>query len=231
MKRWEDLSEKINQANTILQKSHEDRASLLEMVIDSTKDMVGQREVLIEKSERFGSERDAILREARGVKRRHDGLKAKLEVLVGEGSQESPEVNDSREELMALKRRFKTLRERRDELTAKIEELDEEIEELDERIETRRTEMREEAFGSYQNIGKANRDISQSRAEFGTLENEMTTLFAEIGRFISTYDRHPSCAKVARNHRSLISQMHALRLSITLNNRLAGRDVPQRPAE
>lgn len=225
-KKYTDLSGKIDSAHDTLQRSHDERASLLEMVVDSTKDLVAEREVLVEKSERLAAERESILTEARNVKRRHDGIKAKLEVLVGEGGQTSAEVDRSKEELVSLKKRFKELRERRDALAARIDSLDGEIEDLDGRIETRRSEMRDEAFGSYQNIGKANRDISQTRAELGLLETEMITLYSEIGRYILTHHEHPSLQNVVRKQRSLVGQMAALRLSITLNNRLAGREVP-----
>ena len=83
---YDELSVIVSSANVDLQRSHEQRAELLEMVVDSTKDFVVERESLIDKSERLGAEREAILGEARSVKRRHDGIKAKLEVLAGEGA-------------------------------------------------------------------------------------------------------------------------------------------------
>ena len=147
-----------------------------------------------------------------------------LEVLADEGGVTPPELlNSSMEELVELKKRFRALRERRDELAKRIESVDNEIEGLDGRIEERRGEMRDEAFGSYQDIGKANRDISQSRAELGMLENEMITLYCEIGRYVSTHDHEKACSPAVLPYRSLIAQMHALRTSINLNNILSGR--------
>lgn len=223
-RRYENLAGKIDNANETLQKSHDERASLLEMVVDSTKELVGKRDELIDRSERLTNEHDTILAEARSVKRRHDGLKAKLEVLAGEGAQATPDVYESKDELMQLKMRFKELRELRDNITERIETVDNEIESLDHRIEQRREEMRDEAFGSYQNIGKANRDISQTRAELGLLDKEMVTLFSEIGRYISVHYTHPTVSHVVRKNRSLVTQMAALRMSIQLNNKLAGRE-------
>lgn len=223
-RRYDDLADRINNANATLQQSHDERASLLEMVVDSTKELVVKRDDLIERSERLATEHESILDEARSVKRRHDGLKAKLEVLAGEGAQPTPDVYESKDELLQLKRRFKELRELRDDLTQRIESVDGEIESLDSRIEKRREEMRDEAFGSYQNIGKANRDISQTRAELGLLDKEMIALFSEIGRYISVHYAHPTVANVVRKNRSLVTQMAALRMSIQLNNKLAGRE-------
>lgn len=225
-KRHEDLAHKIDAANDSLQKSHDQRAELLGLVVDSTKDLVADRETLIAKSERLGSERDVILADARSVKRHHDGIKAKLDFLTGESGTHTPEVEESRKELLKLKGRFKALRQNRDTLAVKIDNIDKEIQDLDDRIEKRRGDMRDEAFGSYQNIGKANRDISSTRSEFGNLENEMVVLFAEIGRYILTNHTHPMLAKMVRRNRSLVNQMAALQISIHWNSQLSGREVP-----
>lgn len=224
-KRHAELASQLENASNTLQQSQDQRANLLEQVVDSTKDLVEERRSLVDKSERLGAERETILAEARAVKRRHDGIKAKLEVLAGEGAAAPEEVDASKEELLNLKKQFRGLRERRDSVAERIEEIDKEIKALDQRIEGRRAEMRDEAFGSYQNIGRANRDISQSRAQLGLLETEMVGLFTEIGRYVSVYYAEPSCTEVVKRHRNLISKMHALRVSITLNNRLAGREV------
>ena len=222
-KQYDELSGRIDSANVNLQKSHHQREELLGAVVDSTKDLVAERNKLVETNERLNVERETVLAEARTVKRRHSGIKAKLEVLVGEGSQASSEVDASKKELLALKRTFKGLRDRRDEVSVKISNIESELKELETRIESRRSEMRDEALGNYQNIGKANRDISNDRAELGSLENEMIALYSEIGRYILAHRRDPNVSSVAAKHRSLTNQMSALRVSINLNNRLSGR--------
>ena len=219
-----DLSGQISGASQILQQSHDQRADLLEKVVESSKDLVAEREGLIEKSERLGSERDLILREARAVKRRHDGLKAKLEVLTEEKG-DSEELEDTKSEISELKKRFGSLRTRRDQLAGRIEKIDNSISEIDGRIETRRKDIREEAFGSYQSIGKANREISTNRAELGVIEKEMSSLFSEIGRYLSMNHSHPDIQPVLKTSRPLVNQMKALRSSINLNNILAGREA------
>lgn len=222
-KEFANLTIEIEKANSVLQDSHDQRAELLEKVVDSTKDLVTEREALIEKSERLNSERDAIVREARSVKRRHDGLKAKLEVLAGEDDPGKSNLDDTERELSELKERFSQLKIRRNELSARILDLDEAIERMDETIEVRRKDLREEALGSYQSIGKANRDISSCRAELGVVEKEMATLFCEVGRYVAVNANHDSCREATRRHRGLIHQMSALRDSVTMNNHLAGR--------
>lgn len=225
-KEYASLTDEIENASLSLQVSHDERAELLEKVVDSTKDLVAEREDFIEKSERLNSERDAIVREARSVKRRHDGLKAKLDVLAEEGSSEQEKISEAEKELDELKTRFGRLKTKRNELSGRIEELDEKIEKLDDNIEARRKDLREEALGSYQSIGKANRDISTCRAELGIVEKEMSSLFCEIGRYISINSEHEACRNAARENRGLIHQMDALRNSVAMNNHLAGRAGP-----
>jgi chromosome segregation ATPase len=225
-KRHAELSTEINQANNVLVQSHEDRSGLLDKVAENTKDLVEEREKLVENSERLKSDRDAILREARLIKRRHDGLKAKLEVLAAEGQSDPAAVEAAHHDLNELKSQFTSLKTRRDELSQEIETLEKTIEAKAEHIETRRKTLREEALGSYQSIGKANKDISACRAELGNVEKEMCALFCEVGRFVSVNTQHQECRAATKTHRSLINQMTALRQSVTMNNHLAGRGAP-----
>lgn len=222
-KKYEELSHKIESANVNLSEFNEHRTDLLGKVVDSSKDLTEERTALAEKSERLKSERETIVSDARTVKRRHDGIKAKLEVLAGEDDQQSPKIEASRQELLRLKTHFKDLRDHRDALIIKIDSVESTLKDIDTRIEMRRSEMRDEALNNYQNIGKANRDLSHNRAEMSSLESEMIALFSEIGRYILSTHHDSSVAEVASNHRSLLNQMSALTLSITLNNRLAGR--------
>jgi len=222
-KSYEELSHKIESANVNLSDYNEHRTELLGMVVDSSKDLMEEQTALVEQSERLKSERETIVSDARLVKRRHDGIKAKLEVLVDEDDQHSPKIEASRQELLNLKTRFKELRDHRDALIVKIDSVENTLRDIDARIEARRSKMRDEALGNYQNIGKANQTLSSNRAEMGSLESEMIILYSEIGRHVLVNHHGPSFAKIASNHRSLLNQMSALTLSITLNNRLGGR--------
>ena len=225
-KEFSSLTEEIQRASQTLQISHDERAELLEKVVDSTKDLVADREELIEKSERLNSERDAIVREARSVKRRYDGFKAKLDVLAEEGSNDQEKIGETEKQLSELKTRFAKLKTKRNELSSSITELDDTIEKKDDSIEARRKDLRAEALDSYQSIGKANRDISTCRAKLGIVEKEMSSLFCEIGRYVAIKSNHESCRKVAQENRGLIHQMDALRDSVNMNNHLAGRTGP-----
>ena len=219
----------IESANVSLQKSHDHRAELLGMVVDSTKDLVEERTALEQTNERLNSEHKMIVSDARAIRRRHDGIKAKLEVLVGEGGPRSPELDASKQELLGLKKQFNTLRNRRDTVVGELESVEHALNNIETRIETRRSEVRDEALGSYQNLGKVNRDLSSNRVELGSLEGQMNTLFSEIGRYVLAHYREPSVTKVASAHYSLINQMSALDLSIKLNRLLSGERYETAP--
>ena len=175
-----------------------------------------------ESGERLRSEHEVVISEARSIRRQHEGIKAKLEVLMAEGSGDTPEIAASKEELLHLKNKFKSLRERRDAVLTEIEAAERSLKDLEIQIETKRTSIRGETLGSYQNLGKANRDLSHNRLELNSLEGQMNGFFAEIGRYILARYRDPALAEVASRHHGLIKQISALGLSIRLNRRLAG---------
>ena len=172
--------------------------------------------------ERLKSEHEIVISDARSIRRRHGGIKAKLEVLIAEGYGDNPEIDSSKEELLSLQKTFKTLRERRNAVVTEIETAESSLSEIESRIETKRTSIRGETLGSYQNLGRANRDLSQNRLELNSLEGQMSGFFAEVGRYILAKHRDPALAEVASRHHGLIKQISALGLSIRLNRRLAG---------
>jgi len=221
MKHKELVSE-IEVASGDLQKSQDQREEFLEMVVDRTKSLVEEREKMKESGERLRSEHEVVISEARSIRRQHEGIKAKLEVLIAEGSGDTPEIATSKEELVHLKNKFKSLRERRDAVLTEIEATENSLKDLEIQIETKRTSIRGETLGSYQNLGKANRDLSHNRLELNSLEGQMNGFFAEIGRYILARYRDPALAEVASRHHGLIKQISALGLSIRLNRRLAG---------
>ncbi len=226
MKQKELVSE-IEVANGDLQKSQDQRAELLGIVVDRTKLLVEEREEMKEAGERLRSEHDVLISDARSIRRHHEGIKAKLEVLIAEGPGDTPEIAASKKELLKLKKNFKSLRERRDAVVAEIESSDRSLNDMESRIETKRSSIRGEALGSYQNLGKANRDLSQTRLELNSLEGQMNGFFAEVGRYIVARHREPALSKITSRHHGLIKQISALGLSIRLNRRLAGeKDDP-----
>lgn len=224
MKHKELMSE-IEVASGDLQKSQNQREELLGVVADRTKALLEEREKIKEVGERLRSEHEIVISEARSIRRRHEGIKAKLEVLIAEGYGDTPEIVSSKEELLSLQKTFRTLRERRDAVVTEIETAESSLKEIESRIETKRTSIRGETLGNYQNLGRANRDLSQNRLELNSLEGQMNGFFAEVGRYVLARYRDPALAEVASKHHGLIKQISALGLSIRLNRILAGEKV------
>ena len=223
-KNHQKISDEIEAANLDLQRSQDQRTELLGLVVDSTKDLVEERRVMEDAGARLRAEHEVIISDARAIRRRHDGIKAKLEVLIAEEPDDTPDIVASKEELLRLKTQFKKLRERRDTVVTEIESFDSSLEAIGSRIETKRSSVRGEARDSYQTLGQANRDLSHNRMELNSLEGQMNIFFAEIGRYILAHYREPALSAIASRHHGLIKQISALGLSIRLNRRLAGEN-------
>jgi chromosome segregation ATPase len=222
-KESEEMDDRINRAEAALRTSQSQRSVLLEKVTEDTQDLVAERERILVQIARLADQRSDILREARSVKRRHDGIKAKLEVLMTQGGRHTPEFTRSRELLHELKRRFHKMRSRRDEIAAQVESNERRVGKIEIEIDARRQGLREEEVDSYQDLGQANRDVTNGRAKLRTIESQMADLFSEIGRFLSTSPHLPECRGAVRPRRGFVGQVRALRASIGLNNRLAGQ--------
>ena len=221
-KEHDTLLADIADAQNILSTSHNKRAAYLEEVVGSTKELVDEREKLLGQYDRLTAERDLILGEARSIKRRHDGIKAKLEVLAEEGKSDEDGYKESEEELLGLKKRFRSLRTRRDEVTTDLSELEKAMEDLDKDIEERRSKAKTESSEDFDNISKANRDISLTRGKINQLEDEIQSLLLEVGRHLCENQDDPEVADLLRPHRRLISQIKILRDSVHMN-RILGR--------
>lgn len=222
-KEHESLLKEIEDAQETLTTSHSKRAAYLEEVVGSTRELVDERDEALEDHDRLASERQLVLGEARSIKRRHDGLKAKLEVLSEEGKEDQEGVAEAKEELATLKKRFRFLRTRRDEIGEEIGKLDEVIARLDKEIEGRRDKVKAESSGDFEAIGKANRDISSTRNRLLALEDKINGIHSEIGKHLAANPNDPVLAKVARPHRRLITQIRLLRDSVRMNRILSNR--------
>ena len=222
-KEREIMAKKIDETEEVLTQAQSAKSEQIELVMESTKDLVNERDEVMDKSDRLSAERELIINEARSIKRRHDGTKAKLEVLSEEGKESDVAFSKATEDLQELKKRFKKLRTRRDELTEKIDVLEKEISEVNERIEERRSKIQEESAGNHGLIGDAHKDISQTRAKLGLLEQEMNTMFRNIGKFVVGNVRDPEISILARPHRGLISQIKILENSVEMNRHLSRR--------
>ena len=171
--------------------------------------------------EKLSRERDAVIQQAREIRRIYDGLKMKLEVLQREGSADAVEKTKAR--MLELKVRFTELKQARDTVAASIAEGDAKVDALDTELTEEKQKHRAEASVAFQQIGQANRDISSHKAQLGLIDTQMRQLFSEIGRHVSRNAFvNEQCRSAAKGHIPMIDVMRALRRSVAMNHRLAG---------
>ena len=122
-----------------------------------------------------------------------------------------------------LKSEFRSLKIRRQEMVKEIEEGDRLIDVIDSKLAEFKQEKRDRASVVFQQMGELNRDLSLARSQIGTIELQIHQLKSEVGRYLSRYTkRNPLCAKIAMEQRTMVEVMRLLRISIAMNNKLAG---------
>jgi chromosome segregation ATPase len=210
-----------------LDETHKGRADLLKASSTPQTELYEERLAIISSLEQLTLERDRIVVEARDIRRIHDGLKIKIDVLNREQSpspERSAELEKVKQRLAELKLQFVALKEQRSIVGAKIEAGDKQLDEITLQIENFKNERRSQASEVFKIIGEANRDISMLRSELGFMDNRIRQLQGEIGRYVSRHsinDKH--CAETVKAHRGLVEVMRALRRSVALNHRLGSK--------
>jgi len=209
-----------------LEATHKGRADLLNASPTPQTSLFDDRIAIIASLEDLTRERDQIVNKARDVRRIHDGLKVKIEVLTTERTpspERTEELEKVKQRLSELKLQFVALKEERTLVGTKIEEGDKQLDQIDLEIEAFKSERRSQASEIFKVIGEANREISSFRAELGLLDTRIRQLQGEIGRYVSRHSYNDkSCAETVKDHRGLIEVMRALRRSVALNHRLGG---------
>lgn len=217
-----ELEEKVAAAEAILVDAHEERSKLLNQTTDAQQELEKKRGELTAKLEVIARERDQIVSMAKEIRRRYDGIKTKLSVLAEEGAEtNTAEISKAKEQMREMRSEFQTLKEKRDTIGKRLEEGDAVLREVENRLGNRRQVRRDEASKTFQIIGKANRDISNHRAQLGLIETREQQLYGEIGSYVSRNIRNePALAEIHRDNQQLIDLMTALRRSIIMNRKL-----------
>lgn len=226
IKEKNDVRARIEACQGRLDKAHEERASLLNSTPEVQQDLIDRRTALLADLEGLARDRDAVIVEAREVRRSYEGLKMKLEVLTKEasaGGKPAEEAGAVRTRLVELKARFSELKELREHIGKQIEEGDAKVDVVDQQLNEKKLARRGQASEAFQIIGDGNKDMSVLRAESALLDTQMRQLYAEIGRFVSRHaGTHEPCSRAVAAQHGLVEVMRALRRSIALNHRLAG---------
>lgn len=216
----------LAQCQERLDLAHEERATVLNTNPEMHRELFEERIALLTELEKLALARDAIVAEAREIRRGYEGLKMKLEVLTHEAAgtdSKKQEIELVRSRLAELKGKFADLKQARIDIGNQIEEGDAKVDIVDEKLNEKKMARRVHASEAFQIIGDGNKEISLLRAESGLLDTQMRQLYAEIGRFVSRHaNQDAACAAATAGHHGLVDVMRALRRSIALNHRLAG---------
>ena len=217
---------KLQECQMRLDKSHEERIQALTISPEANQELLEQRDAMLKELEEMSVRRDSVVLEAREIRRFHDGLKMKLEVLTKESNdsnENAEEIAKVKNRLEELKTKFTELKQQRAQIAEDIKDGDARIDAIDVQLGEYKSNRRNHASEAFQVISDINKQMSALRAEAGLLDTQMRLLHAEIGRFVSRRaHQHEGCAIAAANHCSLIEIMRSLRRSVTLNHRLAG---------
>jgi chromosome segregation ATPase len=212
------LMSELNQKLSIL---HDERADILNESSPEQDAIELERTELLSKLEELAHQRDLLVRRAREIRRIHEGYLTKIEVLKRDSFPES-EIDLVKHEIADLKNEFRKLKSERENVAAELEAGDEKLDALDAQIQSFKQLKRERAAVVFQEMGNINRKLSELRSLIGNCDAQIRLLQADVGRYISRYHkRNPQCAEIAHDQRTMVEVMRLLRISISMNHRLA----------
>ncbi len=216
--KYQEIMDGLNQS---LNEYHLERTQILTNVSEEQNAVEQERVNLLLRLEKLANERDEIVRRAKDIRRTHEGLLTKIEVIQRDSLHEG-EITIANISIEDLKLEFKELKLRRQQVAQELEDGDRTVDELDAKLNAFRQEKRDRAAIVFQKTGKINRDLSTSRGEVGILETQIRLLQSEVGRYVSRYSkRNPACEKIITGERTMVEVMRMLRMSIAMNHKLA----------
>ncbi len=217
------IQEKIDEAERILDEAHQRRAEAADRSKDIGQELHERREQLFSSLDNLNIERDDIITEAQGVKRKYEAFHMKTRVLKEEGQEDTEQYRECRETLLKLKDNFNIFKETLMEVEGRIDAQQDTLNQLQEQIDTKLQDTRDETSESYAQISRANKDITKYQAELGLLQEEGNTLCRDIGRYLNLNHKDPACRKAYAKHNGLVEQLKILRDSVAWNRKLVER--------
>jgi len=213
-----ELLVKLNEKVSVL---HDERAEILNENTPEQDALLAQRAELLQNLEKLAYEKDQVVRRAKEIRRIHEGLLTKIEVLERDGAPEDA-VKEVNEAIDSFKQEFRDLKQKRESIAEGLDAGDGKIDEIEKKMTSFKQEKRDRAALVFQQMGVVNRELSNVRSEIGNCETHIRHLQAEVGRYISRYNkRNPACGEIAKLERTMIEVMRMLRISIVMNHRLA----------
>ena len=221
MKGFTEMRKKMDELNEQLTELQLQRAEILNSENPEQLEVEMQRSQLMLYMEKLTNERDMVLRRAKELRRVHEGLLTKIEVIKRDKYPEE-KIIEVEQSIDDLKKEFRALKLRRQELAEALDQGDRDIDENEKKLAAFKQVKRDEAALIFQELGLINRELSQLRSEVGSVESEIRQLQSEVGRYISRYTkRNPVCNKIAKPERAMVEVMRMLRISISMNRKLA----------
>lgn len=212
------LMKNLNEKLALL---HDERAAILNESSPDQEELDQSRNELLAELERLAQERDQLVRRAREIRRIHEGYMTKIEVLKRDQYSQK-EIDDVKQAVAELKMEFREMKQQREKIAAELEAGDRNLDAIDAKLQEFKQSKRERAAVVFQEMGIINRQLSELRSLIGNCDSQIRQLQADVGRYISRYHkRNPQCANIARNQRTLVEVMRLLRISISMNHKLA----------
>lgn len=218
-----DLMSKLQEAETTLNDAQEKRNQLIDRSNDIGQELLKKRERYFEKIDELEDQREDIMHTATTTKRKHGALKIKYQFLKEEEETDDSKLQQCQEELQKLKKDFAKARREISATEKKIAQEESELAILQEKIDSKSKGSEGQAAESFSLISKANRDITNYRAELGLLNEDQAKTFREVGRFLNVNADREDCRKATKKNRSILEQTRLLYNSINLNRSLAER--------
>jgi chromosome segregation ATPase len=221
IKEKDELFLKQNELNEKLNQSHVDRTEILNSISDEQTKLEQQQAKLLLAIEEISYERDDIVKQAHDIRRNHDGLLTKIEVIKQSGA-EVKLVDKENDKILIIKNEFQKLKENRQQIATKLVEFDKELDAIEQKIAVYKQERRDKAAIIFQRVGDINRELSDVRSQIGTLDLNIRQLMNGVGLYVSrNYQRNEICKKAAYSQRNMVEVMRQLRISIAYNHKLA----------
>ncbi len=220
-KEIESLRERQIVLNQELSELYLQRNDILKQTSDEERALEEEKDQMMERLLNLTEERDEIVRQARDLRRAHEAILTKIEVLKDVPSSDDS-ISASREKEEELKSQFRELRKKRQDIANAIVSGDAEFDQHEAKLQKIKDAKKQQAAEIFHRISELNRELSSIRSSSGAIEVQIRQLLSEVGRYISRFDiKDPACAKVARKEKTMVAVMRMLRQSISMNHKLA----------
>jgi chromosome segregation ATPase len=220
-KELESFRERQVLLNNELTELYLQRNEILKNTTAEERAMEDERDQMMERLLNLTEERDVIIAQARDLRRAHEAILTKIEVLKDVPSSEDF-ISESRKKEAELKAQFRQLRRKRQDIANTIVAGDKEFDLYEEKLKKIKDVKKDKAAEIFHRIGELNRELSSIRSASGAIEVQIRQLLSEVGRYISRFDiKDPACAIVAKREKTMVAVMRMLRQSISMNHKLA----------